>query len=306
MRKSPIEGRPERMRRIKSPKDRGMTPDPHIIAHGSALGAGRQACESCVVQVREFGMMARLLAGMARARASAEVMRRIRSVSFSQYGEDVLLSHLKPEARGFYVDVGAYHPCSLSNTYKLYLKGWRGITIEPNPDMTPLFRRFRPGDLHLQIGIASEPGELTYYRSDDPHENSFDGEWAMSRPGKPIDSLSIPCLPLSDALTTHAPSQHVDLLNVDCEARDLDVLRSLNWERDRPTAIIVEDFQAFHAGTSAGRGGEIRDFMFERGYAIAAQCVFSFIYVDRTAFGHPPNGNGFRLGDSQLEGLLKL
>jgi FkbM family methyltransferase len=251
-------------------------------------------------------MMARLLAGMARARASAEVMKRIRSASFSQYGEDVLLSHLKPEARGFYVDVGAYHPVSLSNTYKLYLKGWRGITIEPNPDMTPLFRRFRPGDLHLQIGIASEAGELTYYRSDDPHENTFDGEWATSRPGRNIDSLSIPCLPLSDALTTHAPSQHIDLLNVDCEARDLDVLRSLDWEHDRPTAIIVEDFQAFHAGTSNGCASEIRDFMFERRYAIAAQCVFSFIYVDRTAFGRPPDGYGFRLGASQLEGLLKL
>ena len=83
---------------------------------------------------------------------------------------------------------------ALSNTYKLYLKGWRGITIEPNPDMTPLFRRFRPGDLHLQIGIASEPGELTYYRSDDPHENTFDGEWAMSRAGQahrlPFHTLS--------------------------------------------------------------------------------------------------------------------
>jgi FkbM family methyltransferase len=273
---------------------------------GGALMDAPSAAGRAAGHLREFSIMARLLAGMTRARASVEVMKRIRSTSFSQYGEDVLLSHLKPEARGFYVDVGAYHPVSLSNTYKLYLKGWRGITIEPNPDMTPLFRRFRPEDLHLQIGIASEPGELTYYRLDDPQENTFDGEWATKRPDKNIDSISIPCLPLSDTLTTHAPSQHIDLLNVDCEARDLDVLHSLDWERDRPTAIIVEDFQAFRGGNSNGGASAIRDFMFERSYAIAAQCIFSFIYVDRTAFGRPPSGKGFRLGDSQLEGLLKL
>jgi len=42
---------------------------------------------------------------------------------------------MRPQGRGFYVDVGAYQPQSGSNTYKLYLKGWSGITIEPNPDV---------------------------------------------------------------------------------------------------------------------------------------------------------------------------
>jgi FkbM family methyltransferase len=247
--------------------------------------------------------MAHFAHHMARARALAEVMKRFRSVSFSLYGEDVLLSHLKPERRGFYVDVGAYHPVTLSNTYKLYLKGWRGITIEPNPDMAPLFRKLRPRDLHLEIGVAAEPGELTYYKADDPAENSFDRDRALAFRGANTETVSIPCLPLSQPLTTHAASQRIDLLNVDCEARDLDVLRSLDWQRHRPTAVIVEDFAGFHSGTRNDGASDIREFMFERNYAIAAQCVFSFIYVDQMAFGRPPDGSGFRLDHSQLGSL---
>jgi len=56
------------------------------------------------------------------------------SHTYGQYGEDALVfSALKPSRRGFYVDVGAYDPLEGSNTYKLYQRGWRGLTIEPNP-----------------------------------------------------------------------------------------------------------------------------------------------------------------------------
>ena len=32
--------------------------------------------------------------------------------------------------KGFFVDVGCFHPIKYNNTYRLYRKGWRGVNID--------------------------------------------------------------------------------------------------------------------------------------------------------------------------------
>ena len=56
--------------------------------------------------------------------------------SYSQLGEDlVIMNHLQclgknPNSKGFYIDIGAYHPLDGSNTYKFYKRGASGITVD--------------------------------------------------------------------------------------------------------------------------------------------------------------------------------
>ncbi|MDX9799068.1 MAG: hypothetical protein RBT05_09445 [Bacteroidales bacterium] len=77
------------------------------------------------------------------------------SISFSQEGEDMLLSKLfELNEKGFFVDIGAHHPIRFSNTYKLYLKGWRGINIDAMPNSMDLFKKYRSEDINLEIPIA--------------------------------------------------------------------------------------------------------------------------------------------------------
>src|SRR5436309_1423360 len=83
-------------------------------------------------------------------------------LSYSQFGEDIALVTLLRYygiGRGFYLDVGAYHPVQLSNTYALYQQGWAGITVEPNPGSTNVFRVVRPRDVHLALCVS--PSEST-------------------------------------------------------------------------------------------------------------------------------------------------
>jgi hypothetical protein len=165
------------------------------------------------------------------AGAFGQIRRQIRTISFSQYGEDVLLYALfSPAPSGFYVDVGAHHPWNLSNTYKLYLRGWSGVTIEPNPDAAPLFTRHRP---------------LTFHKFAQPALNSFDAEQSDRMTQEVIQRISVECLPLQEVVDLRARDRSIDLLSVDCEGFDLDVLSSLDWTRVRPTAVIVEDFEQF-------------------------------------------------------------
>ena len=54
--------------------------------------------------------------------------------SFSHCGEDRVLAYLfKKFPVGFFVDVGAFHPQTSSNTLLLYQRGWRGINIDALP-----------------------------------------------------------------------------------------------------------------------------------------------------------------------------
>lgn len=209
-----------------------------------------------------------------------------RSLSFSQYGEDRMLGiSLFPKRRGVYVDVGAFHPWRASNTYKLYLRGWRGLTIEPNPEYVRLFRKYRPRDIHLTMGVAREPGEFEYYEFADRKLNTFSVEIARiqaSEGRRVMNTRRLPCEPLQGIVDEHLGGEQIDLLSVDCEGRDLDVLRSLDFSRSRPTAILVEDFVAFEA-LATGRRSEILHFLSAVDYRPIGQYMFSSLYVDNDA-----------------------
>jgi hypothetical protein len=75
--------------------------------------------------------------------------------SYSQDGEDMVLKVFfyenKRKYEGFYIDVGAHHPFRFSNTAFFYQKGWRGINIEPTPDLIKKFKRYRKRDINLNV-----------------------------------------------------------------------------------------------------------------------------------------------------------
>lgn len=229
---------------------------------------------------------------------------KLRSVSFAQYSEDVLLYQLNPQKDGFYVDVGAFHPWQGSNTYKLYMRGWRGITIEPNPDAAPLFRKKRPRDIHLTVGIAAKRDMLTFHRFDDGRLNSFDPNQALRMRAAPRGQIEVPCFPLSDVIAEHAGGRQVDLLSVDCEGLDLDVLTSLDLSTNRPRVIVVEDFEQFKQNNATHDQSDIQAHLMAHDYVVVAQGLFSFIYVDALSM-RDKGTTGFRLDQAQVTGLAR-
>ncbi len=236
-------------------------------------------------------------------RAIPDIARRCRSISFSQYSEDTIFYHLIPNCDGYYVDVGACHPSEASNTYKLYLRGWHGLTIEPNPDVAPLFRRKRPRDVHLSLGVATAAGELDYFRFDDPKLNSFEASQAATMQRQVRSTMRIPCLSLDEILSRYAPGRQIDLLSIDCEGRDLEVLRSLDLARWRPSVIAIEDFDQFFSSAAPRRESAIRKLLVAAGYALVAQAIFTAIYVDLQALDRRDEGTGFVLSRSQVRCL---
>lgn len=212
-------------------------------------------------------------------------LRILGSAFYSQYGEDALaFIALRPNRRGFYVDVGAYDPIDGSNTYKFYLHGWRGLTVEPNPAVRGQFRLFRGGDTHVSMGVSAAPSMLRYFEFDIAMLNTTNEERAKSleAAGYKIKRVrEVACDTLTAILDQHAPGRHIDLLNVDCEGFDMEVMRSLDLNQRRPTVVMLEDLDGYFGLRQGGGESEAASFMRQHGYEPIARLLYSTIFVAR-------------------------
>ena len=206
--------------------------------------------------------------------------------SYSQEGEDLLLSRIFHKKNdGFYVDIGAHHPLRFSNTYKLYKRGWSGINVEPNPDAFHLFGKMRSRDINLNIGVASKPGMLKYYMLNEPALNTFDKLLAESRlenkQYRLIGQKNIKVLHLQEILNQYKSRfGNIDLLTLDVEGLDLDVLKSNDWERFKPSWLLIEEL-----GLKSLESLEFEShtFLKSKGYVLFAKTFNTLFYKHEMA-----------------------
>jgi hypothetical protein len=124
--------------------------------------------------------------------------------SFSEHGEDLWLDLvLRWQQAGFYVGVGGGGPRAASHSYRFYRRGWSGVNVEPTPREQARLQQQRPRDVNLQatIGVATTP--------------------------------------LTQVFDRHVGDKQVDFLTVDAGEATRGVLESLDWDRHRPSFVLV-------------------------------------------------------------------
>ena len=199
--------------------------------------------------------------------------------SFGQFGEDAYIKKLF-ESRGiksgFYIDVGAYSPIMLSNTYVLYRLGWRGVIVDISSETIEQFREIRPKDIAVQKGISSEVGESTFYSWGQSAFNTISEEIALQidQDSKPV-STTVETTTLADLINDCVPKDKIiDFLSVDVEGHDLKVLQSNDWQKYRPTIICVED----HDFDGSHFNSEIRTFLQQQNYRLISWIAPNLIF----------------------------
>jgi FkbM family methyltransferase len=145
--------------------------------------------------------------------------------SYSQHGEDVLVEQWLSGydlSQGIYVDVGANHPISISNTYLFYKNGHHGIVIEPNQSLLVLHKMLRTRDIHLGIGCG-ETLSIKKFQIARSHEVS---SFVPNYQGKDISFTEyLPVVTLNfihQSLSYHY--EFVFFMSIDVEGYDYEVL----------------------------------------------------------------------------------
>jgi FkbM family methyltransferase len=169
-----------------------------------------------------------------------------RMVSYAQNAEDVVLARaFAGERGGFWVDVGANEPTHDSVTRHFYDLGWTGINIEPQIGCFQRLEAERPKDLNLNIGVASAPGNLSFYLVPDaPAMSTFSESQAalLAEMGYRTERSTVEVRTLNDVFAERVGDRQVDFLKVDVEGLEQEVLGTFDFQRWRPRALVVESY----------------------------------------------------------------
>lgn len=202
--------------------------------------------------------------------------------SYSQSGEDVLVdSILGRPKKGFYLDIGAFHPKLFSNTYLFYKRGWSGVCVEPNPEAKWKFGLVRARDKFVNMGVIAKKNqgsELSYFVFDEEATNTFSEEVAEENKGvgrKLLKKINIPVMEVNSLLKRYVPQkQKIDLLSIDVEGMDEEILKSIDWEKWKPTVVVCEEIRSQVSGLRS----QMEKFFKEKGYEMVGKTGYSVIY----------------------------
>lgn len=205
---------------------------------------------------------------------------------YSQCGEDIILNMMIGKADGFYVDIGANDPRHFNNTYLFYKKGWHGINIEPNINKIKSFNRMRPRDINLNIGIAGIDRKAPYFSFKEDTLSTFSEEIAKDYQsmGHILNEVKdIDLKPLSKVLAENlSAEQKIDFMSIDTEGYDIEVLKSNDWQKYRPSYIIVESLEYKKEGNGKKLDDVFDEFMSSINYIKVIDTYINSIYKDNS------------------------
>ena len=173
--------------------------------------------------------------------------------SFGLKGLDLKLLPWLDFRDGFLIEAGANDGVKFSNTLLLERsRGWRGLLIEPIPDLAAQCRKNRPNCLVENCAlVAADSGarevamrfcNLMSLVKGAMHSEA--GDLEHIRKGcevQQIESyeLTVPARPLSEVLDQYGIT-NVDFFSLDVEGYELEALKGLDFARHVPRFLLVE------------------------------------------------------------------
>ncbi len=156
--------------------------------------------------------------------------------------------------KGFYMDIGAYHPFRQSNTAYFWLMGWKGVNVDASPRSIRIFKKIRKTDRNVWSAIvdaqtAAREKTISLYFNPNvdfdlsatcaPDEVARRKDWQTEK-------VEVPCDSLANIVNKYAPSNNADFhfMNIDIEGFDESALQGMNGWKSKPQVLCVEVLHA--------------------------------------------------------------
>jgi FkbM family methyltransferase len=155
------------------------------------------------------------------------------SSPYSQLGQDlwVLKHHPHP---GFYLELGAYHGQSLSNTCLLEERGWQGLSVDPF--VASWEGRSNPVVKHA---IWDKEAEVVFRKASEL--GGIDECIGMhAHAVRQCETCTLQTMPVATLLQTYKVPPVIDYLSLDVEGSELDILKAFPFDTHHVHLITVE------------------------------------------------------------------
>ena len=204
----------------------------------------------------------------------------IKKKTYSMDGEDLFIDNFFKNKKGLYVDVGAYHPLELSNTYLLHKRKWKGINIDINSLSIEYFDFLRPNDININLGVAKKNStKIIYFQKNKSPLNTLNLSHAKKIFSNRFKKKKIETKTLTSILDkTKYKNKKINFLNIDTEGNDLEVLKSLDFKKYKPQLICVELIDHFNPDIKKIKKNKIYKFLTKKKYKLVWSGHFSHIF----------------------------
>ena len=188
--------------------------------------------------------------------------------------DTAVLKYFKDRKKGFYVDVGCYHPIHRNNTYLLHKQNWCGINIDTSQFSIDLFNYMRPKDLNYNCAISNKNENIKlFYQKELSQLSTTEKEQAESVFQGNIKEKEIQAFTLDEILNRDRyKNSKIDFLDIDVEGADLKVLKGLSFDKFKPEMICVEIHE------KEVELSEIYKFLVNKKYELIWSGIFSHIF----------------------------
>ncbi len=204
-------------------------------------------------------------------------------LSYAQNLEDYHLDLVfAGQDAGAYVDVGGGHPVADNVSFWFYLKGWRGLVVEPQQALADIYAHVRPRDHTVSCLAGRAEGEAEFHVVDKLHGFSTTVREHAAGTGQFGTSFKTIVKPVRTlaALIAEAGLTTIDFLKIDVEGAEADVLAGMDFARWRPRVVLVE---AVAPGSMAEAWGAWEPDLLARGYRFAFFDRLNRFYVAEEA-----------------------
>jgi len=193
-------------------------------------------------------------------------------MSYSQIGQDLaVLEFYNHKTDGYFIEIGASNGIVFSNTYLLETKyNWKGICAEPIPKQFKELIKNRPNsicsdkalynksELTIQFDIA---GGCDLISGISEHVT---GKWKTKVDSNKI-TIDVETITLNDLLDSANAPTFIDYLSLDTEGTELEILKSVDFNKYKFGLIDVE-----HNHIEPKRT-EIKEYLLSNGYVYLRQ-----------------------------------
>jgi FkbM family methyltransferase len=202
-----------------------------------------------------------------------------------QAGQDLLAYlYFRGKKDGFFLDIGAHDGRTHSNTFIFEQLGWRGVCVEPLPDVFKLLRRNRrcdccqaalagcsdprAGFIHAQ-GVDTLSG--LKWEMADSHEG-----WIVQEGGRP-ERITVKAMTFPELMGAYPGIRTIDFLSLDVEGAELSILKTIDFDYYNFGLITVECVEEKN-----GEGETLRSFMAANGYGVLADLGLDLVFAPRS------------------------
>jgi FkbM family methyltransferase len=207
-------------------------------------------------------------------------------LSFPGQADQDLLAYLyfRGKRGGFFLDIGAHDGKTYSNTLVFEQLGWRGVCMEPLPELFAQLKENRRCDCYREALSDTSAPAADFIRA--AGVDTLSGleskmapthkDWIAREKGQ-VERITVKSITFPELMARYPEISTIDFLSLDVEGAEMDILRTIDFERYRFGLITVECIDEI-----PGEGERLRAFMAAKGYGVLLDLGLDIMFAPQS------------------------